>query len=60
MEASAKTRRNSKKDTKGEPETWRLRLYITGMTPRSQEALRNVEKICREYFADKSPRLINI
>jgi len=25
-----------------------LRLYVTGMTRRSQEAIRNVEKICRE------------
>jgi circadian clock protein KaiB len=31
-------------------EKYVLKLYITGMTPRSQEALRNVEKICREYL----------
>ncbi len=29
-----------------------LRLYITGMTRRSQEALRNLEKVCREYLGD--------
>ena len=29
-----------------------LKLYITGMTRRSQEALRNLEKICREYLGD--------
>lgn len=29
-----------------------LKLYITGMTPRSQQALRNVERICREQFGD--------
>lgn len=29
-----------------------LKLYITGMTPRSQHALRNVERICREQFGD--------
>jgi circadian clock protein KaiB len=27
-----------------------LKLYITGMTPRSQEALRKLEKVCREYL----------
>jgi circadian clock protein KaiB len=29
-----------------------LKLYITGMTPRSQEALRNIQKVCREHLAD--------
>jgi circadian clock protein KaiB len=25
-----------------------LRLYVTGMTPRAQEAIRNIRKICEE------------
>jgi len=29
-----------------------LKLYITGMTPRSQEALRKLEKVCHEYLGD--------
>jgi circadian clock protein KaiB len=29
-----------------------LRLYITGMTPRSQEALRKLKKVCHEYLGD--------
>ncbi len=29
-----------------------LRLYITGMTRRSQQALRNLEKVCRERLGD--------
>ncbi len=29
-----------------------LKLYITGMTRRSQLALRNVEKVCHEKFGD--------
>jgi circadian clock protein KaiB len=33
-------------------EKYVLKLYITGMTRRSQEALRNLEKICREYLGD--------
>ncbi len=33
-------------------EKYVLRLYITGMTRRSQEALRNIEKVCRERFGD--------
>jgi circadian clock protein KaiB len=33
-------------------EKYVLKLYITGMTPRSQEALRNLNKVCREYLGD--------
>jgi len=33
-------------------EKYILKLYITGMTRRSQEALRNLEKICREHLQD--------
>jgi len=29
-----------------------LRLYVTGMTPRSQLALRNLQKICKDYLLD--------
>ncbi len=29
-----------------------LKLYISGMTPRSQEALRNLESVCREQLGD--------
>ncbi len=30
-----------------------LKLYITGMTPRSQQALRTIEKVCRERLGDR-------
>jgi len=33
-------------------EKYVLKLYITGMTPRSQEALRNIKKILNDNFAD--------
>jgi len=33
-------------------EKYVLKLYITGMTHRSQDALRNLEKICHEYLGD--------
>lgn len=31
-------------------EKYVLKLYVTGMTPRSQEALRNIKKVCLEYL----------
>lgn len=30
-----------------------LRLYITGMTPRSQQAIANLKKICEEHLAGR-------
>ncbi len=30
-----------------------LRLYITGMTPRSSKAIANLRTICEEYLKDK-------
>jgi circadian clock protein KaiB len=39
--------------TQKESEKYILKLYITGMTPRSQQALRNIEKVCREYLANR-------
>ena len=29
-----------------------LKLYVTGMTHRSQEALRNIKKVCQEYLSN--------
>lgn len=33
------------------PEKYVLRLYITGMTPRSVRAIENLQEICNEYLA---------
>ena len=33
------------------PQEYVLRLYIAGMTPRSQEAIRAVQATCREHLA---------
>ncbi len=30
-----------------------LRLYVSGMTPRSRQAIENVEKICKEHLAGR-------
>ena len=31
-------------------EKYVLRLYVTGMTPRSTQAIRNIRKICEEHL----------
>lgn len=30
-----------------------LRLYVTGITPRSTQAIENIKKICEEYIKDR-------
>lgn len=30
-----------------------LCLYVTGMTPRSTEAIRNIKRVCDEYLYDR-------
>ncbi len=47
-------KKNEKKpkatETPEEPEKYVLRLYVTGMTPRSTAAIRNIRRICEEYL----------
>ena len=37
----------------GDEPKYTLRLYVTGMTPRAQEAIRNLKKICEEELCDQ-------
>ncbi len=37
----------------GDRRRYVLRLYVTGMTPRSEEAIRNVTALCQEYLAGR-------
>jgi circadian clock protein KaiB len=46
------TKRFEEALTSGIKEKYVLRLYITGMTPRSQEALRKLHKVCHEYLGN--------
>ena len=36
-----------------EPETWQLRLYVAGMTPRCEAAVANLQRICDEHLAGR-------
>jgi len=42
-------------ETKGpiDGETWELRLYVAGQTPRSVTAFANLKKICEEHLAGR-------
>jgi circadian clock protein KaiB len=36
-----------------EEETWELRLYVAGQTPKSVAAFQNLKKICEEHLAGR-------
>ena len=38
---------------KGSTQKFVLRLYIAGITPRSEEAIRNVKALCDEYLSGR-------
>ncbi len=35
------------------PESWNLRLYVAGMTPRAVAAFANLKKLCETHLADR-------
>ena len=35
---------------RGSPETWELRLYVAGKTPKSVQAFANLKRICDEHL----------
>lgn len=37
----------------GGPETWKLRLYVAGLTERSALALANLRQVCEEQLAGR-------
>ena len=41
------------KRVEDQAETWELRLYVAGHTPRALVALANLKKICQEHIGDR-------
>jgi circadian clock protein KaiB len=37
----------------GQDETWMLRLYVAGQTPKSLQAFANLKRICEEHLAGR-------
>jgi len=38
-------------DADADPETWRLRLYVSGESPKSVEAFANLRRLCETHLA---------
>ena len=43
-------RRKSAADQAAPVETWRLRLYVAGQTPKSLQAFANLKRICEDHL----------
>jgi circadian clock protein KaiB len=52
-EQSETTRRFEALLKNGDTQEYVLRLYITGMTPRSQRAIANIKGICEEHLKNR-------
>jgi len=39
--------------TLGKPDTWELRLYVAGQTPKSVTAFNNLKKLCEAHLKGK-------
>ena len=53
MNTPNKAGKASAKDKNSKPETWNLRLYVAGQTPKSIAAFANLKKICEEHLKGK-------
>lgn len=49
----SKTVRRKRGATNGRSDTWALRLYVAGKTPKSATALRNLRLICEDQMQGK-------
>ena len=47
------SRRRKPKQNGAASETWQLRLYVAGQTPKSIRAFGNLKKLCEEHLADQ-------
>jgi circadian clock protein KaiB len=53
MNPADKAKKASATDKNSKPETWNLRLYVAGQTPKSIAAFANLKKICEEHLKGK-------
>ena len=53
MNPANKAKKAPSTDKNSKPETWNLRLYVAGQTPKSIAAFANLKKICEEHLKGK-------
>ena len=50
MATKTKRLKINRGESKGKAETWELRLYVAGQTPKSMSAFSNLRKLCEEHL----------
>ena len=53
MNTVRKTEKAASTEKKSKPETWQLRLYVAGQTPKSIAAFANLKKLCEQHLKGK-------
>lgn len=53
MNKTAQTTRQKPEKPHSEQDTWELRLYVAGQTPKSMTAFANLKKLCEEHLEGK-------
>ena len=53
MNKTTKTTQQKSEKPQSEPDTWELRLYVAGQTPKSMTAFANLKKLCEEHLEGK-------
>ena len=53
MNTVRKTEKATSTEKKSKPETWQLRLYVAGQTPKSIAAFANLKKLCEQHLKGK-------
>jgi circadian clock protein KaiB len=53
MNKPTQTTRHKSEKPQPEQDTWELRLYVAGQTPRSLAAFANLKKLCEEHLEGK-------
>jgi circadian clock protein KaiB len=46
--------------TAAQPETWRLRLYVAGQSPRSLRAFANLRRLCEEHLSSYQIEIVDL
>lgn len=53
MNKTTQTIKEQPEKPPSEPDTWELRLYVAGQTPKSMTAFANIKKLCEEHLEGK-------
>jgi circadian clock protein KaiB len=57
---TANAKPKAAKPSRAKPETWELRLYIAGQTPRAMAAFANLNRLCETHLKEYSIEVVDL